>query len=166
MKVGALDVADDVVLHVLVLVKIENANCLLPVRLNQIMPIAELIGLVDESNPCGLLQGVEKVAAKAENGVGHVKRRQDACANVGLLGHFVGAVWRDFAWIVKCNRDGIHAPNAIEGVVVMFGVGVVGGDDEQGVTIPFFRGCGLEEIAKGVVGVIDGLFKAAPVVNV
>ena len=64
--------ADDVVLHVLVLVKVENANGLLSVRLNQVMSVAELVGLVDESNPCGLLDGVEQVAAKAENGVGHV----------------------------------------------------------------------------------------------
>ena len=141
----------------------EQRKCSL---LNQVMPVAELVGLVDESNPGWLLQGVEQIAAKAENGVGHVQCRQNAGTDVGLLGHFAGAVWRNFAWIIKRNRHGVHAPDTVEGIVIMFGVGMVGCDDEQGVVEPCFCSCCLEKIAQGAVGVIDGFFKTAPVVSV
>ena len=69
VQVGTLDVVDEVALHSLVLVEVEHADCLCAIRLNQIVTVAVLIGLVDIAHPFRRLNRIEQIAAKGEDGV-------------------------------------------------------------------------------------------------
>ena len=56
-----------------VLVQVEDAYGLVSLRLNQVVPVAVLIGQVEVTDPFGHLKSVEQVAAKGENGVGDIE---------------------------------------------------------------------------------------------
>ena len=107
-------------------------------------------------DPCVFMGGGEDVFAESEVGVGVADKIQKGGHDVDLLGYdvFDSAARHTSGGVVKKDGDAVEAHRI--GVSGLFGeVGVVGGDDEDGVVEPGLFACCVEEFAQGLVGVAD-----------
>ena len=114
--------------------------------------------------------GMEKVDAIGEEGGRAARESQDGGHDVGLLrdgiAHADGEVTRGG---VENDRDGEGAEGSVVGWLFS-DIGVVGGDDEEGVVVPRHTTSRGEEATEGMVGVADtgveGMARGAEAVGV
>ena len=106
-------------------------------------------------SPGAVGRGAEEVDAVGHVGRSSTHEAEDGGHDIGLLRHGRADAARQAAGGVE-DDDGDAEGAEVVGVGGVFGgVGVVGGDDEDGVVVPgLLGGCG-EEAAEGHVGVAD-----------
>lgn len=108
-QVGALDPIHEVVVQQAVLLEVEDANGVFTVGLNEVLPVAVLVGQVDIGNERGIGEGVEHVASKGEHRVVYAEGRKDGDIHVDLLGNLIDTLRLQPRGHIKGEGDGIHA---------------------------------------------------------
>lgn len=88
-QISALDPIDKVVFQLPVIYDVKNADRVFAIRLNQIMTVAVLVGLVDVGDEAGLTQRIKHITAKRKHRVIHPQSRKDGQIQVNLLGHLL-----------------------------------------------------------------------------
>ena len=68
------------------------------VRLKQVIAVAKFVNVVEAADKAGLLNAVEYVAAKAEQGVMTIDGGKQAWPDVGVLHHYACVPCFDNAW--------------------------------------------------------------------
>ena len=115
--------------------------------------LVDAVAVVD--GPRGFV-AVEEVFAEGEVGFGVAEGAQEGGHDVDLLGHAVEDAGGQLAAGVVDGDGDFEQAEGGEAFGALELVGVVGGDDEEGVVEPGLLASGGEEAAQGVVGVADG----------
>ena len=88
-EVGALDMTHEVLIQSRVGLDVEDADGIVAVGLDQVMPIAILVGLVEVGDEGRLREGIEDVTPEGEHRVVDAQCGEDGDVQVGLLDHLV-----------------------------------------------------------------------------
>ena len=128
-------------------VEVLVANGLFAVEEEQAVVVDELVdAVVVVYCPTVARRGAEQVDAVGEIGVGIVEDAEEGGHDVGLLSHHVADTARQGGGGVE-DDDGDAVGSERGGIFGSFGVvGVVGGDDENGVLIPGHLAGSVEEV--------------------
>ena len=129
---------------------------LLAVEEQQVAVLHILVhAVVVVDGPCEAVGGVKQVDTVGDVWTAAARKAEEGGHDVGLLGHGVAHAGGQLAG--GGEEDNGHAEGAEGGVVgaLLVDVGVVGGDDKEGVAVPRHAAGGSEEAAQGVVGIAD-----------